>query len=253
MDMTVLVTSCDAYHDVETPFITLWRKFWPDCPFETVLLSETLTTPGFDRAILTGRGKTWCEMLCEALGKITTPYVMMLMNDYFLESRVDTARILARLDEASRFDAASLRLIPNPPGRTPWPGSDLAEMPKGAAYCVTCQTSIWNRQFLADLARRNRSAWEFERYGSFMVADEPRPLLVTQAKEFPFVDAVHKGHWERFGIAVCRENGIDLSDSPRTLPPLKARIAEGLKGLVFNSLPTTLLVRLQNRLALGAK
>ena len=38
-DLSVIVTSCDAYHDVETPFIMLFRKHWPDCPFELVLVT----------------------------------------------------------------------------------------------------------------------------------------------------------------------------------------------------------------------
>ena len=252
-DCTVVVCSCDKYADVERPFISLWRRFWPDCPFETVLLSETHGTDGFDRAILVGGGKTWCEMLAEALEKISSPYVLMLMNDYFLNAAVDTAAFLRRLEEAKRFDAASLRLNPNPPGRSAWKGTDLLEMPKNVAYCVTCQTSIWNRGFLLGLARRNKSAWEFERYGSFMVGDETRPLLVAPTKEFPFVDAVHKGYWEKFGLAVCRENGIDMSGVARTLPPIKIRLVEGLKALVFRIVPTTLLVRVQNRFGLGAK
>ncbi len=252
-DSTVLVCSCDAYHDVEAPFIALWRRFWPDCPFETVLLGETLSTEGFDRAILTGRGLTWCEMLSRALEAIDTPYVLMLMNDYFLEAPVDTAKILSRLDDARRFDAASLRLNPNPPGRLKRAGTDLLEMPKNAAYSVTCQTSFWRREFLLWLARRNKSAWEFERRGSFMTGGEPRPLLVTPSKEFPFVDAVHKGCWERFGLEVCRRNGISLAHSARTLPPFRTRVAEGLKGLVFRLAPKTLLVRLQNRFNIGAR
>ena len=252
-DCSVLVCSCDKYHDVEKPFASLWRKFWPDCPFETVLLSETLSSEGFDRAILTGGGKTWCEMLAEALEKIESPYVLMLMNDYFLNAPVDTAAFLRRLDEARRFDAASLRLNPLPPSHKAWEGSDLFEMPKNVAYCVTCQASIWNREFLLGLAHRNKSAWEFERYGSFMVSDEKRPLLVTPTKEFPFVDAVHKGYWETFGLAVCRENDIDLTGITRTLPPFKIRLIEGVKGLIFRIVPTTLLVRIQNRFDLGAK
>ena len=252
-DCTVLVCSCDSYHDIEAPFIALWRKFWPDCPYQTVLLSETMETEGFDRAILAGCGMTWCQMLASALERISTPYVLMLMNDYFLKAPVDSVRFASRLEEAVRFDAASLRLNPMPPGRKPWKGTDLTEMPKDVAYCITCQASIWNREFLLGLARRNKSAWEFERYGSFMVGGEKRPLLVTPTKEFPFVDAVHKGCWEKFGLAVCRENGIDVSASARTLPPLRTKLVEGLKALVFAIVPTTLLVRFQNRFSIGAK
>ena len=255
-DCTVLVTSCDGYHDVENPFITLWRKFWPDCPFETVLLSETVPCEGFDRVILTGKGKCWCEMLAEALDQIRTPYVILLMNDYYLEAPVDTANILRRLDQAKAYGAANLRLMPNPPGRRAFradEGCDLLEYPRNAAYCVTCQTGIWNREYLRGLAVRNRSAWEFERFGSFMLDGETRPLLVTPAKEFPFLDAVHKGYWEPWGVRVMRENGVAYDFSRRGTPPFAVRAREACKALVFAVFPWTFIVRVQNLLGVGMK
>ena len=68
---TVVVGSCDKYADLLGPFITLFRKFWPDCPFEVVLVTESDPhIEGFDRVILTGRGKPWCKMSAEALEQI---------------------------------------------------------------------------------------------------------------------------------------------------------------------------------------
>ena len=190
-------------------------------------------------------------MLVEALDRIDTPYVMLLMDDYLLERPVDNSLIMKRFEQMQRLDAANLRLIPNPKGgRTV---EDLQEYPKNTAYCVACQAGFWARDYLRDIAARTKSAWEFERYGSFAVGGEKRPLLHTATKEFPFVDAVHKGHWEKFGVRVCRENGIDLDFRERGLPPMKARIVEGVKALIFAIVPTTWLVRVQNRFGLGAK
>ena len=256
-DCTVLVTSCDGYSDVAAPFIVLFRRYWPDCPFETVLLTETVAPPAgdaaFDRVIATGKGKCWCEMLAEALEQISTPYVILQMDDFYFSTQVDTANILRRLAQAKEFDAANLRLVPLPPGRTPFPGTDLREMPKDVAYCVTCQTGIWNREFLLGLARRNKSAWEFERYGSFMVGDERRVLLVTPSKEYPVLDTVHKGYWEPCGVRVLKENGIPYDFSRRGQPPLPVRVKEGLKKLVFAIFPWTLIVRVQNVFNAGMK
>lgn len=255
-ELTVLVTSCDAYRDVETPFLSLFRRHWPDCPFELVLVAETdrpAVDGGFDRVVATGSGKNWCQMLAEALERVGTPYVLLLMNDYLLDAAVDTAHFAVRLAQAKQFDAANLRLNPNPPGRKSWPDSDLLEYPKNVAYSVTCQTGIWNREYLLELARRNKSAWEFERYGSFMLDGEMRPLLVTQTKEFPFIDAVHKGYWEKFGVAVCKKNGVAIDFAARGLPPFAVRLREGVKSLIFALFPWTLIVRIQNLLDVGMK
>ena len=266
-DCTILVTSCDGYLDVVGPFAALKEMYWPDCPFETVLLSETLPAacpvptgrgpvggaPAFDRVILTGRGKTWCQMLVEALDQIRTPYVILQMNDFMFGAKVDTELILRRLGQARTFDAANLRMVPLPPGRRPWRDTDLLEAPKDTAYCVSCQTGIWNRAYLQDLARRNKSAWEFERYGSFMVGAETRPILVTRTREYPDVDTVHKGHWCPNGVRLLKDNAIDYDFSVRGQPPPGVRFREGVKKLIFALFPWTLIVRVQNVFGVGMK
>ena len=256
MELTVLVASCDAYNDVARNFIKLFRRYWPDCPFETVFVSETKSADGadcrFDREVMCGLGGNWCSRLVMALENISTPYVLMLCDDYYLEKPVDTGLFLKRLAQVKRFDAVNLRMIPNPTTFRPYKDG-LMEYPKQTAYCIATQAGIWNRAFLKNLANGLASIWEFERYGSFMVGDEKRPLLVTPTKEFPFVDAVHKGCWEKFGVEVCQRNGIELDFSVRGLPPLKVRIREWLKGLVFAIFPWTLIVRIQNLFDIGMK
>ena len=249
-----MVTSCDAYRDVEAPFLKLFRKYWPDCPFELVLVTETspsgesASSPlaseaqRFDRTIFTGKGKTWSQMLVEALDQIETPYVIMLMNDYFLESSVDTENIIRRLAEAKEKGALNYRLCPDPPRAV-----------KNTAYSVSCKAGIWNRQFLRALAVRTKSAWEFERYGSFMFDEsDQRPLLVTETLEFPFLDVIHKGYWEPWGVALLKREGIAYDFSVRGLPPLSVRIKEKVKNVIFRLNPD-LVTRVQNLFNVGKK
>ena len=252
----VLVASCDKYADLLSPFSALWRKFWPDCPFEVVLVTESEPANAkelcFDRVVACGAGGNWCSRLVQALDTVNTPYVLMLCDDYYLEKPVDTVRILKRVAQAKDFDAVNLRLIPNPKPSIPY-RDGLMEYRKQTAYCIATQAGIWNREFLRGLADGRASIWEFERHGSFALANEKRPLLVTPTREFPFVDAIHKGCWEKFGLAVCRANGIEPDLSVRGLPPFRTRFIEGLKALVFAIFPASLIVRIQNALGSGAK
>ena len=100
------------------------------------------------------------------------------------------------------------------------------------------------------LASRTESAWEFERKGSYMNADEARPLLVTREQEFPFVDAVHKGYWEPFGMELCLREGVPVDLDKRGAPPFLIRAKEALKRVIFNLSPE-LVVRVQNMLSRG--
>jgi len=259
-DCTVVVCSCDEYADILPPFSALWKKYWPDCPFGTVLVTETAPADSmcFDRVIACGKSGNWCSRLVMALGQIETPYVLMLCDDYYLEKPVDTDLMLRRLGQIKQFGANNLRMIPNPkPGKAnakPFGnGTDLFQYVPMTAYSVATQSGFWRREFLSKLATGRATIWELERYGSFDPIAAEKPLLVTPTKEFPFLDAVHKGCWETWGVKVCQENGIDISGIARTLPPFKTRLVEGLKGLVFAIFPWNWIVRVQNALDLWMK
>ena len=253
-DCTILVASCDPYSDLHRPFLVAFRRHWPDCPWPVVLLTETVCgAAGFDRVISTGKGKCWSEMMAEALRQIATPYVVLMMDDYLLSASVDGKKVAARFAQAREFDAANLRLVASPKGGRPFRGTDLLECPKNTAYCVSCQVGFWARDYLLGLVERTKSAWEFEREGSFMVGGETRPILHTTTLEFPFVDSVHKGCWERAGLATCRANGIEPDLARRGLPSLGTRTVELVKKAIFALFPWTLIVRVQNALGAGAK
>jgi len=256
-DCTILVASCDKYSDLLGPFVRLFKKYWPDCPFELMLVTETdPQVAGFSRVLACGKGLDWAERERRALKEIATPYVMMLCDDYYLSEPVDTKQMLMRLGQMKRFNAANLRLIPNP---TPTKSNSkpfaegLLEYRKNTAYCIATQSGFWELGFLRKLAEGKTSIWDFERYGSFEVGDEPRPLLVTPTKEFPFLDAVHKGCWETWGVQCLKDNGIDYDFARRGLPSFKTRLVEGTKALVFRLVPNDWIVRIQNAFDLGAK
>ncbi len=255
-DCTVLVASCEKYKDVLGPFSRLWRKYWPDCPFPVVLVTETDPEDYgvFSQVMMFGDGLTWGERLKLALEKVVTPNVLMLCDDYYLAEKVDTARVCRRLEQLVEYDAVNLRMIPNPTPTKPFEkDASLGEYEKDTAYCIATQAGFWNKEFLLSLASNAKSIWEFERYGSFRVGAEKRPILATQQKEFPFVDAVHKGCWEPWGVRIIKENGIDYDFSKRGTPSFSVRVREGVKALIFKLFPWTLIVRVQNLLGVGMK
>lgn len=256
-DCTVVIASCDKYADLLAPFSALWRQFWPDCPYRVVLVTETAPAGEglcFDEVLAMGGGHSWGWRLSRALARVGSPRVILLCDDYFLCDRVDTEKIASRVRQSLDLDALNLRLIPNPATAVPRPDDPtLGAYRKNTAYCIATQAGIWDREFLAELAGRTASIWEFERRGSYSFEDEDgRPILCTLSKEFPFVDAVHKGYWEPSGLQLCRENGVAVDREIRNAPPILVVFREWVKGVVFRLSPG-LIVRIQNRLDLGWK
>lgn len=256
-ELTIVVGSCNRYSDLLEPFSKLWRQYWPDCPYELVLATES-TPPNaanlaFDRILTIGTGKSWSRLMQEALREIQTPYLIYLCDDYFLSAPVPTRDIARHLELCRRHRAVNLRLLPNPPPtQTFAPEPELGLYEKNTAYCIATQAGIWDRDFFLRLVRGCESIWEFERLGSFACADEPRPLLCTKRQILPFVDAVHKGCWEPFGLKVLREAGITPDFTRRQPPTRTRRFIEWGKGVIFRLNPTWV-VRIQNRFGLGKK
>jgi len=253
--LTIIVASCDKYSDLWMPFSTLFRKYWPDCPYEIVLVTESPAQSNpdhvFHRTVPCGIGTGWGDRLSQSLEQVQTPYVLLLCDDYFLCDNVNTAVINDFVKLAQKHNAGNLRLLENPTFTNTFSEAEqLGEYKKMTAYCVSTQAGIWDTRFLQNLAKGYASIWQFERNGSFAAERLTQPFIGTRAYYFPFEDVVHKGQWERHGIRLCQRNHIDLSHSKRATLSDWDYALEHFKGFILNLNPT-LVVKIQNLLKLG--
>ena len=167
-ELSVLIPSCDAYSDLWAPFFNLFFRFWPDCPFPVLLGSNTQTFY-HDRIhiLYSSRGKNWTNSTREFVEALTTPYVLLFLEDFFLRRPVPTAAVLSAFESLKHLNGDMLRLMPRP-----GPDIGLAQYPNvgrievGAPWRVSTQVAIWKRQTLLDLMREGEPIWEFEFRGS---------------------------------------------------------------------------------------
>ncbi len=255
--LSILVASCDKYADIWKPFSLLFKRYWADCPYEIVLITESevpeLGEYVFDRSVACGKGMGWADRLTHGLEQVHTPYVIMLCDDYFLCDRVDTTRMEHLLALAQKHQAGNLRMIQNPMHQRVFSEAEgLGEYDKGTAYCISTMAGIWDVCFLKKLAKGYKSIWEFERHGSFQCTHLPYPILGTREIAFPFEDAVHKGKWEEAGIRLCSRNGIEIDFKKRGQMTHLDIIWKNLLGAILQLNPTRI-VKIQNALGLGKK
>jgi hypothetical protein len=81
---TVVIGSTDRYEDCWAPFFQLWSRYWPDCPFEIVLVTDTKSFAWRNtnlRVVHTGLtnaqgASDWSSGILHALSEVRTPYIL---------------------------------------------------------------------------------------------------------------------------------------------------------------------------------
>jgi len=141
---------------------------WPDCPYSILLITEEKDAciDGVNSLML-GKGMDWSTLLEKALDNIETPYLIFMLEDFFLRSSVDTGKIELLLELMIKNSFSMLRLIPRP---GPDNGIDnikvCGKIKASAPYKVSTQASIWQKKTLKKILQSGESAWEFEINGT---------------------------------------------------------------------------------------
>jgi hypothetical protein len=165
---SLLIPSCDAYADLWLPFMTLFWRRWPDCPFPVYLGSnqQTFEHPRVT-TIYAGHGHNWTNRVREQLATLDTSYVLLMLEDFFLRRPVNTVQVVSCFEALLKLQGTMLRLT-----RRPSPDLPVASFPligqikPGAPYRVSTQATIWHRQTLLNLMREGETIWQFEMHGS---------------------------------------------------------------------------------------
>ncbi|HET6991917.1 MAG TPA: hypothetical protein VFJ43_11365, partial [Bacteroidia bacterium] len=233
-DIAVLVLSCDKYSDAWNPFFKLFRKYWPTCPFPVYLGTNE---SGFDFAgvniLHSGKALDWSSDTIAILGQIPQDYIILLLEDYFLEKPVDEEW----LNECIRFtkekNASFMRIASFRKDHfSMYAFDETKENAKfgisrpDAPYRINLQAGIWNRTDFLQLITKGESPWEFEVNGSVRSVSSSKPVLgITEASgsdviagPIPYLcTAITKGTWMREAIELCKKENIELDLKSRSV------------------------------------
>jgi hypothetical protein len=167
-DVSAVVVSYDGAADIWPGFFTLLSRFWADLPYPLYLISNHLTfADPRVTALCVGDDLSWSETLMRGLERISTQYVLLMLDDFFLTAPVDTALVVRLHHAMVARGAAYLRLVANPAADSPCPDWPMiGTISKGAPYRASLQMAFWRRSALIELLRRDESAWDFEIKGS---------------------------------------------------------------------------------------
>ena len=212
---SIIVSSCDAYSDLWTPFFNSLFKYWEDCPYPIYLLTEEKECNVQNVVtIKAGKNTNWSDRLITASKELSSERILLILEDFFLRSKVNSSSINDLLDLSLNENIPMLRLIPRPsPDLNNKIYDGLGLINPGSKFRVSTQSAIWDKDVLLDLLEPDESIWEFEHKGSirsqkyenFYSVFKPvltyRHHVVERGKWFP---------WEALYFSM-KDLGVDLS------------------------------------------
>lgn len=246
--LAIIIYSCWKNRDMWKIFSILFKKYWKECPYKVVLVTDEYHEVEFEHVFdqIVQIDDTWAAMIKETIRTVKTRYVMLWMDDYLLCDYVSNEKVQELLERAVKYQAANLKLVESPvcSGRCQYdPNTGFYD--KGSAYCLSTQIGIWDAKFLYKAVPDYWSAWEFERIGSLKKNITKQPILAALDYVFPYEEGVRKGKWMEQGVKLCKRNGIEIDTSVRQIMTNKDMAWIYFLGAVIDLNPT-LILKIQN-------
>lgn len=213
-DVSIVVISCDAYKDLWKPFFYSFHKYWPDCPFPVFLASnECKYEDSKVKPILIGPDKDYSSNLLAIVKQVGSPWLILWLEDVFIISKIDTARIKKLIGDAQNDNAGYLKLITS----TPWAlvkdkKQEIGPIPKGVKYRSGLGLGLWNKETLLKLLKPGESAWQIDRSNRSNSLSEPFYALTPNVKSnppVPVLNSVIKGRWNRDALSFLAKEGLE--------------------------------------------
>lgn len=226
-DVSFVVLSCDRYRDLWDPFFSCFEQYWPDCPFPVHLVTNHADYPRAGvHVIRLGEDRDYSSNLLAVLEQITTPWLILWVEDYFLSERIDTARLLSILDEAVGRGADYLKLTEDAPlSYDDRAGERVGEIPRGVRYRSAIGSALYRKETLRKLLVPGLSIWALDKSTkSNELPDVFMALTVSAARQrlLPNINAVIKGQWHYDAPAFLARHGFGHLVAGRRRQSLKA-------------------------------
>jgi hypothetical protein len=213
--VAVVVSSCDAFFDAWRPFVFFFRKHWSDCPFPIHLIVNRLRVrSAIVHGISVGPDREWASNMATALASISQPYILYFQEDYFLNARVNNARLAEDMAFAFDNDVASFCFYARSRLEANFqPLNDrFGVVPPDSDGRTRLQVTLWKKGVLEATLRPGESAWDMEARGS----ERTRHLTAISylhRRELPIpylMSAIVRGLWTPPALALCKEAGVKI-------------------------------------------
>ena len=236
--LSIYVSSPDSYADVLDVFLQGYRKYWPDCPYEFILTTNTKQYDGINCICNNMTCDTWVERTLAAIPAVKSKYILLMCDDLIISDNVinqDVERVLDFMDD---HNIKYCRLKPFSQGDD-CECNLLKWINKKTPYAINLQIAIIRMDFFREiLGDGTQSAWGLENKflkESALAPDENFEDIITVCKPIiPFIHGVYKGKWIKGSVKAIRKSGIEIS-TKRDFVPFATEVKMNLIEVIQNN------------------
>jgi hypothetical protein len=220
----IVISSCKKYDDLWSPCISLWKRHFPEAVAHSILATDSCeANPELGIPVLCGGSEVWSTNLLNCIKQIRSEHVLLVLDDFFLRSRIaadDIAEALKFAEQSSDILYLSKRGGQIKRGRS---CGNYHEIDAASIYAVNLQPAIWRKAILERFLGHKWSPWEFEIEGSRAAASSR--LTIWRAIRNPLHyegllthHVVEKGKWLPHEKYLARMRGLRVHPRRLTMP-----------------------------------
>jgi len=175
--VAVVISSCNKYRYLWDIQIALFQKYWPTCPYNIYVVSESSELPtiktslnfiNYNTHFQTTGPRDWSKSLLKLLPSLDTEYIIYLQEDYVFIRDVDERRfnLLLKFAIDNQVNYVRFHTTPSGNGEVVKIADDVAvkEILPQTKWRNSLMLSLWNKNALLALLNSNPNInpWEFE-------------------------------------------------------------------------------------------
>lgn len=219
--VAVLICSCDYYSDCWKPIICSFNKYWPDCEYDKLIVSnhKDEIIPGA-RIIKVGDHHGWASDTLKAVEMTDYDYYIYFQEDFWLNKKVDNNAIKTHIQHCIDNNVEYLKIEPDRPKCDQYRigDSDYCKNPLDYRYTINTAVAIWRRDLFSKVCVPGYTGWDFEykiigylKKHNIVINSEVLHSSVIVSKGITMIPAngIQRGKWTPAGVEFLKENGFD--------------------------------------------
>lgn len=246
-DLGILILSCDKFSDLWKPYFSLFWKYYHGS-FQVYLGSNSVNFQGDNvKTIFSGEDIDWSTSFRTILKQIPNNYILLLLEDIFITSKIDTDRITQHLQYMKDNKAKHIHLVPTPKPNKWVMNQEFGVYEKGTPYRVNV-VGYWDKEYLLSLLLDGESPWDFEIQGSYRTVYDDG-FYCLEKPLFSLVHVLEKGSWLPEAVSYCKEHDVSLDIDKRQILSNLTNLISNLQEYYFNfmiKVPWKLRVRIMD-------